>query len=62
MYDDLTANARLSAKECCVRYKISLSTFHRYLADLREFAWESKGEEIVYDAESKTYSIAKNKI
>ena len=57
LYQDLIEGKKLNIYGVCNDYKISLSTFHRYIAIIREFLWERKKQEVVYDKVGKFYYI-----
>lgn len=61
MYDDLRAGQAIKIDECCEMRKISVSTFRRYIACLRDYLMERHGEEIVYHPELSGYVLDKKR-
>ena len=59
MYDDLRLGKKVAINECCTEFKISVSTFRRYMAFLRAYFAEVYAQEIVYDAEHTEYRVRK---
>lgn len=55
MYDDLLSGKAIKIGECCGVYHISVSTFRRYIACLREFLAERRRGEILYHHETQEY-------
>lgn len=62
MYDDLLSGQMIKIDVCCAEHNISVSTFRRYIACLRNFLAEKHGEEIVYLPEVAGYVLEKKKI
>ena len=61
MYDDLLADHAIKINECCKTYDISVSTFRRYIACLRNYLAEQRSEEIIYLPEHSEYVLEKKK-
>lgn len=61
MYDDLNTGHAIKLCECCTEHKISVSTFRRYIACLRNYLDEQHGDEIVYLPERSVYVLEKKK-
>lgn len=59
LYDKFREGKKLKIVECCDEYGISVSTFRRYIAFLREYFSEYDGREIIYISESAEYSLKK---
>ena len=57
MYDSLNEGKAIKINDCCGKYRLSLSTFRRYIAFLRGYYGEIYGKEIVYDAEKEVYFL-----
>jgi len=57
MYDDLLEDKEVNINRWCADYGISVSTFYRYIAVLREYVWEKRKQEIVYDQKINSYKI-----
>jgi len=57
MYDDLLEDKEVNINRWCADYGISVSTFYRYIAVLREYVWEKLKQEIVYDQKINSYKI-----
>ena len=57
MYEDLLNGELVSIKKYCEKFNISTSTFYRYISAIREYLWESKLKEVVYDAKKHGYKI-----
>ncbi|MBQ4268094.1 MAG: hypothetical protein IJB97_00420 [Clostridia bacterium] len=57
MYDRLADGRNLKLEQCIAEYRISLPTFRRYLALLRDYCLEAHGREIVYDKMEKCYRL-----
>lgn len=57
MYDILKSGGGIKITECCGEYAISLSTFRRYIAFLREYFEEIYAKEIVYDPGTEIYRL-----
>ena len=59
MYDDLRLGKKVAINECCTEFKISVSTFRRYMAFLRAYFAEVYAQEIVYDSFTAEYKLLK---
>lgn len=57
MYDDLLSGEIIRIDVCCAEFGISVSTFRRYIACLRDFLDEKHSREIVYLSEVKGYIL-----
>ena len=57
LYSTLINGGEISITECCNEYNISIPTFRRYIACLRNYCLEKEGKEIVYNALQKVYKI-----
>lgn len=57
MYDNLLGGKEVNINNCCADYGISVSTFYRYIAVLREYVWEKRKQEIVYDQKLNSYKL-----
>lgn len=57
MYDKLKNGKFISLNDCCTEYGISVPTFRRYVAFLREYFSEVYAKEIVYDSENMFYIL-----
>ncbi|MBQ8884993.1 MAG: hypothetical protein IJY62_01270 [Clostridia bacterium] len=57
MYEELLKGNPLCIDNCLVEYRISVPTFRRYLALLREFFAERHGADIRYDKTEKGYYL-----
>lgn len=57
MCEDLKKGNPLRLEECLQRYGISVPTFRRYIALLRDFFMEVHGKEIKYYPAEKSYRV-----
>ena len=57
MYEDLLNGKTVTIKEYCEKFNISSSTFYRYILTIREYLWESKLKEVIYDVKKHGYKI-----
>ena len=57
MCEKLQSGCGLQIEDCCNEYGISVPTFRRYIAILRNFFIEKYNSEIKYDQKSKEYRI-----
>lgn len=57
MYDALSKGRKLRINECCGEYDISVSTFRRYMAFLRNYFAEFYAKDIVYIPETAEYRL-----
>ena len=57
--DQLEKGRMLKINECCGEFEISIPTFRRYVATLREFFWERYRIDLMYDASKKAYRLLK---
>ncbi|MBQ8884994.1 MAG: hypothetical protein IJY62_01275 [Clostridia bacterium] len=55
MYEDLIGGKTLRIKDCQTEYSVSVPTFRRYIALLREYFAERRAVDIVYDKEAGGY-------
>lgn len=55
MCEKLKNHKSLVIEETCQEYGISVPTFRRYIAMLRDFFWDTFQTEIVYDVKNKKY-------
>ena len=58
MYQRLESGKGLEVKEWCGSNQMSLSSFRRYVALLRDFYWQEKQTTIVYDQKTQKYVLA----
>ena len=56
--DDLKNGKKIHIESCCMEYDISVPTFRRYVAMLRNFFWEKYRRAIVYVSAEKAYALA----
>lgn len=61
MYEDLITGQAIKIGEFCAEHGISVSTFRRYIACLRCFLADRRGDEIVYLSERSEYVLEKKK-
>lgn len=59
IYTDLLNGRRVNINECMKKYKISVSTFYRYLDDIREYAWDRLFLSVAYDIQEESYKFIK---
>ena len=59
MYQALLDGKEIELQEFCNEYDVSISTFRRYMLEVRGFLWEKHFKEVVYDKERNSYSIKK---
>ncbi|MBQ2909057.1 MAG: hypothetical protein IKC33_01315 [Clostridia bacterium] len=59
MCEDLKKGKPIRFDECLQKYKISVPTFRRYIAVLRDFFIEELGKEIIYVPTEKCYRVKK---
>jgi len=59
LYDTLKSDEPVFINYFCLNYDISVPTFRRYLAFVREYLWENYLIEVVYDKLQKCYRISK---
>ncbi len=57
MYDSLRSGQGIAIKDCCNVYRISVATFRRHIAFLRDYVMEASGREIIYDASLSRYRL-----
>ena len=57
LYDQFRTGKRVKITECCQEYDISISTFRRYIAFLREYFNEFFGHEIIYMPQTSEYML-----
>lgn len=56
MCEKLKNDKPIVIEETCQEYGISVPTFRRYIATLRDFFWDTYQMEIVYDVKKKEYT------
>jgi len=59
IYTKLMDGNSIKSEECCNEYQISMPTFYRYLAFLRNYFCEELGAELIYDKKSEQYFLQK---
>ena len=61
MYDSLLAGGSVNLEEAREHYNISVPTFRRYIALLRDFFGEVHSKNLVYDRANNRYVLEKYK-
>ena len=59
MHQDLENGKGLSLKDWCSQNQMTVSSFRRYVALLRDFYWHEKQTFIIYDAKRQRYILSK---
>lgn len=59
LYDEFRQGRTVCIDECCNSYGISVPTFRRYLALLREYFMECHAHDIIYDPMKMSYHISR---
>ncbi len=59
MYDVFRTGKQININACCKEFDISVSTFRRYMAFLREYFHNVHAQEIVYDPVKTEYKLSK---
>lgn len=57
LFEALSNGQELKIHNCCKEYAISVPTFRRYIAELRDFYCEKSCYEVVYDTHSQSYKL-----
>lgn len=61
LYDKLNCGEVLRRDEVLREYEISISTFRRYIALLREYYRDCYGKDVVYVSKTETYRLRERK-
>lgn len=57
LYEKFFEGEEVSIDQVCKECGISIPTFRRYIATLRDFFWEKHQKEIKYDIKKKVYYV-----
>ena len=60
LYDAFTKGEPVTVEKCCKAYDISIPTYRRYIALLRDYFMEEYNYEIVYSKSRNTYYLRKD--